>query len=78
MGVHKQIPCFNWGGFLKILFQVKDFTPVLWICQKDGGKIPVQEILKDQQCFSRLDLGCSLIPKPSPTVAELKLLSRAP
>lgn len=41
---------------------------------KDGA----QEMLKDQQCFPSLDLGCALIPKPSPIMAELKLLSRSP
>lgn len=51
---------------------------VLWVCQKDGGKIPAQDMLKDQQLFPSLDLGCALIPKSSPMVAELKLLSRSP
>lgn len=51
--------------------------PILGFCQKDGGEVPAQEMLKDQQCFCGLDLGCVPIPKPSAIVAELKLLSRS-
>lgn len=34
---------FELGGILKIIFQVKDFMPVLWIWQKDGDEIPAQD-----------------------------------
>lgn len=51
--------------------------PILWLWQKDGGEVPAQEMLKGQQCFPRLDLGCAPIPKPSPIMAELKLLGRS-
>lgn len=70
--------CLCWGDFFFFfLFQVKGFMSVLWFCQKDGGEIPAQEMLNDQQRFPALALGCAPIPKPSLLVAELKLLGRS-
>lgn len=51
--------------------------PILGFCQKDGGEVPAQEMLKDQQRLRGLALGCAPIPKPSAIVAELKLPSRS-
>lgn len=50
---------------------------ILWFCHKDGGEVPAQAMLNDQQHFPGLDLGYAPILKPSPMVAELKLLSRS-
>lgn len=42
---------------------MKDFTPILWFCQKDGGQVPAQEVHKDQQQFPGLDFGLCTHPK---------------
>lgn len=63
--------------FFFLLFQVKYLMLILWFCHKDGGEFPAQVMLNDQQRFPRLDLGYAPILKPSPMVAELKLLSRS-